>query len=110
MSFDPKQLQHYPVDAGVYLMKNRKGDVIYVGKANSLQARLKQYFIAGRDSRKTIPLLVSEIASIDTVVVKGEKEALILENTLIKKHRPKFNILLRDDKNYISLSINPKDP
>ncbi len=109
MPFDPQQLQHYPLDPGVYLMKNDKGKVIYVGKANSLQTRLKQYFIPGRDTRKTIPFLISELSTIDTIIVQGEKEALLLENTLIKKHRPKFNILLKDDKNYISLSINPKE-
>ncbi len=109
MPFDPNQLTNYPLDSGVYLMKNDKGEVIYVGKANSLQVRLKQYFIPGRDTRKTIPLLISELMTIDTVVVSGEKEALLLENTLIKKYRPKFNILLRDDKNYISLSLNLKD-
>lgn len=110
MTFDPKQLDNYPLDPGVYLMKNSKGQVIYVGKANCLQARIKQYFIPGRDTRKTVPLLVSELTTIDTIIVKGEKEALVLENTLIKKHRPKFNILLRDDKNYVSLSLNLNDP
>lgn len=109
MFFDPNQLQNYPSDSGVYLMKNSKEEVIYVGKANCLQTRLKQYFAPGRDTRKMIPLLISELVTIDTIIVQGEKEALILENTLIKKHRPKFNILLRDDKNYISLSLNPKD-
>ncbi len=109
MSFDPKQLINYPNEPGVYLMKNKKGTVIYVGKANNLRSRLKQYFETGRDSRKTIPFLIRELAFIDTVIVKGEKEALVLENTLIKKHRPKFNILMRDDKNYISLSLNPHD-
>jgi excinuclease ABC subunit C len=110
MSFDPKELVHYPKEPGIYLMKNGQGKVIYVGKAKNLQARLKQYFVPGRDSRKTIPLLLKELCSIDTIVVQGEKEALILENTQIKEHRPKFNILLRDDKNYISLSIQPKEP
>lgn len=109
MSFNPKELYHYPTSAGVYLMKDVKGKVIYVGKAKNLQLRLKQYFTPGRDLRKTIPILLKELFSIDTIIVMGEKEALILENTLIKEHRPKFNILLRDDKNYISLSIDPKE-
>ena len=109
MSFDPKELVHYPTSPGVYLMKDAKGKVLYVGKAKNLQARLKQYFIPGRDSRKTVPVLLKELCNIETIIVNGEKEALILENTLIKQHRPKFNILLRDDKNYISLSINPTE-
>ncbi|MBX9923421.1 MAG: excinuclease ABC subunit UvrC [Rhabdochlamydiaceae bacterium] len=109
MLFKPQELDNYPVDAGVYLMKNSKGIVIYVGKAKSLKKRLKQYFVPGRDTRPTLPLLVTEIASIETLIVPTEKEALILENALIKKHQPKFNILLKDDKNYISLSIHPKE-
>ncbi len=109
MPFDPKQLDLYPSDAGVYIMKNGEGKVIYVGKANSLQKRLKQYFLPGRDLRAMIPLLVLELASIETVVVSTEKEALLLENTFIKKYQPKFNVLLKDDKTYISLSINPKE-
>ena len=109
MPFDPKQLDHYPSDAGVYIMKNGEGGVIYVGKANSLQKRLKQYFLPGRDLRAMIPLLLSELASIETVALSTEKEALLLENTFIKKYRPKFNVLLKDDKNYVSLSINPKE-
>jgi len=109
MSFDPKELSSYPEQPGVYLMKNGKGVVIYVGKANSLRTRLKQYFVPGRDTRKTVPFLIKELCFVDTVVVETEKEALILENTLIKKHKPKFNVLLRDDKNYVSLSINPSE-
>jgi excinuclease ABC subunit C len=109
MPFDPKQLDLYPTDAGVYIMKNGKGEVIYVGKANSLQKRLKQYFVPGRDSRAMLPLLVSELVSIETVALSTEKEALLLENTFIKKYQPKFNVLLKDDKTYISLSINPKE-
>jgi excinuclease ABC subunit C len=111
MPFDPKQLENFPTAAGIYIMKNAKDTVIYVGKAKSLQKRLKQYFAAEgtRDSRATIPFLLAELAKIETVVVSTEKEALLLENTFIKKYQPKFNILLKDDKNYISLSINLKE-
>lgn len=109
MLFDPKQLEKYPLDSGIYIMKNEKGFVIYVGKANSLRKRLKQYFAPGRDSRETIPFLILELADIETIVVATEKEALLLENSFIKKYQPKFNILLKDDKNYISLSINPQE-
>ncbi len=110
MPFDPSQLSQYPLDPGVYLMKNKKGAILYIGKANSLRKRLQQYFIPGKDTRLTIPALLSQIEYIETIVVSTEKEALLLENTLIKKHQPKYNILLKDDKNYISLSLDLEEP
>lgn len=109
-SFEIKTLDKYPTEPGVYLMKNRSGDVIYVGKANNLRQRLKQYFLPGRDERPMVPFLVAEITSIDIIVVTTEREALLLESTLIKKHQPKFNALLKDDKTFISLMINHKHP
>lgn len=109
-SFDPKQLDKFPQDPGVYLMKNSEGEVIYIGKAKNLKNRLKQYFVPGRDERPMVPFLLSEIAFIDTIVVPNEKEALLLENTLIKRHQPKFNAILKDDKTFISLMVNHKHP
>jgi excinuclease ABC subunit C len=100
-------LDLFPEEPGVYLMKNRQDQVIYVGKANLLKQRLKQYF-SGQDSRPIIPFLIKEIAHIDTIVVDNEKEALLLENTLIKKHRPKYNALLKDDKSFICLMLDKK--
>ncbi len=91
-------------------MKNEKGAVIYVGKAKNLKTRIKQYFIPGRDGRPMVPFLALQVVSIETIVVPTEKEALILENTLIKRHLPKFNALLKDDKTFISLMINNKHP
>ena len=108
MSFDQTQLDRFPLDPGVYLMKNKKGRVLYIGKAKVLRQRVKQYFTEGRDSRAMIPFLIAEIETIETIVVRSEKEALLLENTLIKKHQPKYNAILKDDKSYISLFINPK--
>lgn len=108
MSFDVKKLEQLPLQSGVYLMKDSKGTVIYVGKANILRQRVKQYFVPGRDSREIIPHLVAQIVSIDTVIVSSEKEALLLENTLIKQYQPKYNALLKDDKGYIALKINHK--
>jgi excinuclease ABC subunit C len=108
MPFDPIQLEQYPHSAGVYIMKNKTGKVLYVGKAKSLKKRLKQYFAPGRDTRPTIPLLLAELHFIDTISLSTEKEALLLENMLIKQHKPKFNVLLKDDKTYVSLSIDPK--
>lgn len=109
-SFNPKVLDKYATDPGVYLMKNERGKVLYVGKAKNLRARLKQYFVQGRDGRPMVPFLVSEICAIDVIVVPSEKEALLLENTLIKKHQPKFNALLKDDKTFVSLMIHHKHP
>lgn len=106
--FDIKSLEHFPKEAGVYLMKDAKHKVLYVGKAKNLQKRVKQYFVKGRDEREMVPLLIAQVNEIDTIVVPSEKEALLLENTLIKRHKPKYNVLLKDDKTYISLMINHK--
>jgi len=103
-------LDTYPDAPGIYLMKDKEGSILYIGKAKSLSKRLKQYFIPGRDTRITIPALLAKIDRIDTLLVSSEKEALLLENHLIKKHKPPFNILLKDDKNYTTLSIDQADP
>jgi excinuclease ABC subunit C len=100
----------FPPEPGVYLMKNAKGAVIYVGKAKNLRTRLGQYFVRGRDSRLMVPFLLQELDAIETILTLTEKEALLLENTLIKKHQPKFNALLKDDKTFISIMINPRHP
>jgi len=111
MMFDQKTLEKFPTKTGVYLMKDANSAVIYVGKANNLRNRLKQYFIPGRDTRAMVSLLTGQISEIDTIVVNTEKEALILENNLIKKHKPKYNILLKDDKTFVSLVVtNEKWP
>src|SRR5580704_12518063 len=103
--FDTKQLDNFPTQPGVYLMKGREGRILYVGKAKNLRQRVKQYFIPGRDGRLMVPFLVSKITSIDSIVVFSEKEALLLENTLIKQHKPCYNALLKDDKTYIALKV-----
>lgn len=108
MTFDPNQLKKFPALPGVYMMKNREGKILYVGKAKNLRTRLKQYFAIGGDGREMIPYLVAQIETIDTIVVTSEKEALILENNLIKKHKPRYNAFLKDDKSYFSLMINHK--
>ena len=106
--FDTKLLADYPVKPGVYLMKDKDGQVLYVGKANNLKARLKQYFIKQYDDRAQVPFLLQEVYTIDTIVVHSEKEALLLENTLIKRYWPRYNVLLKDDKNFLSLKISTK--
>ncbi len=89
-----------PLDAGVYLFKDALGTILYVGKSRSLRNRVKSYFLESRWLDAKTGSLVREIADIDYIVVDTEREALALENSLIKQHKPKFNILLRDDKTY----------
>lgn len=110
MPFDRANLDTFSTQPGVYLMKGRDGVILYVGKAKNLRARVRQYFLPGGDGRAIIPFLVAKIESIDTIVVTSEKEALLLENTLIKQHRPRYNALLKDDKTYIALKVNNKHP
>ncbi len=108
MPFDISQLKYFPTAAGVYLMKNKEGKILYIGKAKNLKNRVGQYFVAGRDGRVMVPFLTPRVEEVDTIVVTSEKEALLLENNLIKKHQPKYNALLKDDKSYFSLVINHK--
>lgn len=110
MVFDVNKLASYPLEPGVYIMKSNAGTILYIGKAKQLKSRLKQYFIAGGDGRWIIPYLQELVTSIETVITPSEKEALLLENTLIKKHRPRFNALLKDDKTYAAIKINHRHP
>ncbi len=89
-----------PTQAGVYLFKDVLGKILYVGKAQSLRSRVKSYFLESALADAKTGSLVREIADLETIVVDNEKEALALENNLIKQHKPKFNIMLRDDKTY----------
>lgn len=98
-----------PNEPGVYMMRSDQGRILYVGKAKNLRARIRQYFQEGGDGREMIPHLIQQIADIETIVAISEKDALLLENSLIKQHKPKYNVLLKDDKTYISLVINPKE-
>lgn len=107
--FDPKTLQQFPTQPGVYLMKDSDGEIIYIGKAKNIRLRVKQYFVAGRDGRLMVPYLIAKVSQIDTIVVFSEKEALILESNLIKQHQPRYNALLKDDKTYIALKITTND-
>jgi excinuclease ABC subunit C len=102
-------LDRLPSDPGVYLMKDRRGKTLYIGKAANLRNRVRQYFQpASGDTRDFVPLLESVVADIETVVTSNEKEALLLENTLIKRHQPRFNVKLTDDKNFLSLRLDPR--
>ena len=100
------KLDSLPTEPGVYLMKDRRGDIIYVGKAVNLRNRVRSYFTSTGDTRAFVALLDQFLGDIETVLVHNEKEALLLENELIKKHKPRFNVLLKDDKQYISLRLD----
>ena len=92
---------------GVYLFKDKKGQVVYVGKAKSLRSRVRSYFQDGSsDTRFFIPILHKVLGDFDTIVTGTEKEAMILENNLIKEHHPRFNVKLRDDKEYLSIRLD----
>lgn len=105
MGFDVEELTRFPQEPGVYLMKDAKGEVIYVGKAKNLRQRVRQYF-SGHDKREMIPLLLDRVESIETILVSSETEALLLENTLIKQHWPHYNALLKDDRTFYSLRLS----
>ena len=98
-----------PLKPGCYLMKNYQGKVIYVGKAKKLRSRVTTYFQQGAKSPKT-EILVSHIREFDFVLTETEAEALVLENTLIKKHAPKYNVMMRDDKSYPYIVVDHNEP
>ncbi len=98
-----------PAQPGVYLLKDAGGKVIYVGKARNLRSRLRQY-ARGDDERCQVRFLLPKIASVETLVTANDKEALILENNLIKQYKPRYNIRLKDDKSYVSVKVTVQDP
>ncbi len=102
-----EKLKNLPDEPGVYLMKDARGHVIYIGKAVSLRSRAGSYFQKGAKGEKT-EMMVRQIADIETIVTHTELEALVLESALIKKHHPKYNISLRDDKNYPYLRFDTR--
>lgn len=102
-------VEKFPTATGVYLMNDKAGRVLYVGKAKNLRLRLRSYFSGRGDGRHHIHFLMEKVVSVDTIVTDTEKEALLLENTLIKKHRPRYNIDLRDDKTYVSVRLDPTE-
>ena len=107
--FSPQDVPNLP---GVYLFRNADGDVIYVGKARSLRKRLSTYFQPSRDTRADPKLraLIHSIESYETMQVRTEAEALLLESRLIKQYHPRYNVELRDDKRYLHLCIDPDEP
>jgi len=103
------KIKTIPLTSGVYLMKNAKGKVIYIGKAVSLRKRVQSYFRKNKGAMSKTDLLVAEIDDIDTIDTASEAEALILEASLIKKYGPKFNVELRDDKSYPYIEITGEE-
>jgi len=102
-------LHTLPSGPGVYLFKDAAGKVLYVGKAKSLRKRVQSYFARRDQTPVKIRAMLARAAGLDTMVTATEKEALILEGNLIKRHRPRYNVILRDDKNYLALRIDPKE-
>jgi len=99
-----------PLEPGVYLFRDAEGRVLYVGKAQSLRARVRSYWNRGGDGRMQVPFLVERIADVEVIATANVKEALLLENQLIKQHKPRFNVRLRDDKQYLALRLDPAEP
>ena len=108
--FDIKEnLKKLPDTPGVYMHKDELGQVIYVGKAVSLRNRVRQYFQASANSNPKVRAMVSHIAEFEYITCATEMEALILENNLIKKYQPKYNVLLRDDKTYPYIKVTTSE-
>jgi excinuclease ABC subunit C len=107
-----EQIQVLPASPGVYLMKDPEGTVLYVGKAKNLHQRVRTYLSKSGDTRYSLRFLLPKVHQLETLLTDTEKEALVLENTLIKKYRPRYNINFKDDKTYfnLKLSLNEKFP
>jgi len=103
------KLTRVPSEPGVYLMKDASGMVIYIGKARNLKKRLASYYKTTGHLDIKAGILVDKINDIETIITRTEKEALILESNLIKKHKPRYNVILKDDKRYPSLRIDLKE-
>lgn len=107
-----QKLRDLPAKPGCYMMRDRKGAIIYIGKAVSLRKRVQSYFRPStmRNAPPKLRSMVNSVEDLDTVVVRNEAEALLTEGSLIKQYKPRFNILLRDDKRYMALKADPNAP
>lgn len=101
----PEKLKTLPTDPGIYIHKNSAGKIIYVGKAKNLRNRVRSYFHSSRNHDPKTRQLVKNITDFEFIVVHNEVEALVLESNLIKKHKPRFNVFLKDDKSYPHLKL-----
>ena len=104
-----EKLKRLPDKPGVYVMKDTRGKIIYVGKARVLKNRVRQYFQASKNHSAKVKAMVAKIADFETIITATEVEALILECNLIKKHRPRYNISLKDDKSYPYLRVTAEE-
>jgi excinuclease ABC subunit C len=105
-----RKLDHLPAEPGVYIYRNVRGKILYVGKARSLRQRVRSYFQESRPHDLKTRHLVAEIADLETIITDTEVEALILESTLVRKHQPKYNIHLKDDKSFPYLKLTVQEP
>ena len=105
-----ERLKTVPNRPGCYLMRDRRGVIIYVGKAKNLRRRVLSYFRPGADLAPKVRSMVNTVADLEFMTVRNEAEALLTEASLIKKYKPHFNILMRDDKRYLALRADPDDP
>lgn len=104
------KLDQLPTKPGVYLMLNEAGEIIYVGKAINLRNRVRSYFRKGASQSAKVRIMAGQISDIDYIVTDSEMEALILENNLIKKHAPRYNVRLKDDKTYPYIKVTVQEP
>jgi excinuclease ABC subunit C len=104
-----KQLRSLPAKPGVYLFRDERGEVLYIGKAKTLRPRVRSYFQQSPDSRVTIRRLPERVADVEVIVTGSEVEALHLEQNLVKRHRPPFNVRLRDDKSFPYIAVTVED-
>ena len=104
-----EQLKSLPAKPGVYLFRDEPGDVLYIGKAKTLRSRVRSYFQKTTDGRAQISQLVGRVADIEVIVTGSEVEALHLEQNLVKRHRPPFNVRLRDDKSFPYIAVTVED-
>jgi len=104
-----EQLNRLPNSPGVYLLRDAEGNILYVGKAANLHHRVRSYFGAGQKLSPKLLKMVSRVVDIDFYVTSSEQEALILELNLIKRHHPRYNVRLKDDKTFPYLKINTKE-
>jgi excinuclease ABC subunit C len=105
-----RQLDNISTAPGVYLFKDRQGKILYVGKARNLKKRVRSYFQAARPHDPKTRVLLTKVVALETIITHTEQEALILESNLIKRHRPRYNVVLKDDKRYPSLRLDLSQP
>jgi len=108
-NFIAEQINQLPTSPGVYLLKDAEGNILYVGKAANLRHRLRSYFGIGQKLPPKLQRMLARVSDLDFLVTSSEQEALILELNLIKRHRPRYNVRLKDDKTFPYLKIDPNE-